>query len=188
MKKILKNIVKKVANEIILKGYEMAEQMWADGTVQEALEIADAAAAAMNVRDYHITILMPKWHEEAMWRAIEVGRLVNGQGGVTYPDHKQININLFYLGLLHTSWWRSNKGRKQEVLAEVKQIIVHELRHAKQFVWLDSHRDVRERVLANYKISAWSLNYWLNPMERDARRYSKTGEDVPFDEVFKDFI
>lgn len=188
VKKIIRNILKKIGTKLIDKAYKFAEELWADGTVEESLKIADEMAAAMDVHDYQIVILMPKWHDEPIWRSIEIGKLMNGFGGMTYPDYHRIEINLFLLGTLQHSFWRSNKEQKSKILAKVREAVVHELRHVQQFRWLETNKDVRERVLASYTLSTWSFSYWMNPLEKDARRYASTGKDVPFEEVFKKFI
>lgn len=180
-------IVKKMLKNLAIKGvnwlYKLAEKLWADGTVQESLKIVNATATEMGVLDYNIQVLMPQWHEKPRMRAYEVTQLAMQPLGITYPDVKIVRVNLFLLSM----GWFGLKS-KNKILEEVRNVAAHEFRHAQQFSWIDSRPNLREEILKGYSISVFNWRYWKNPLETDARRYAKTGEDVPFEVVFKDYL
>ena len=182
LKKMLQNLVSKY---VIDRLYSMAESLRADGTVQEALKIIDATAASMGILDYKVQVFLPGQHDSARARAVEISKLMQNPLGVTHPDVKIIRINLFRLSLN----WRLGRKKKEEILNKVQEVALHEFRHAKQFDWIDSnHPELRKKLFRRYTISAFNWRYWVNPLEKDARRYARTGEHVPFEVVFKDYL
>ena len=190
MKRMIKEALKNGARKILAKAYAFAASLWDAGTVDESLKIVNRVVADMEVHNYQIVITMPQYSKSTndFLRTAEICKLAGAPLGICYPELHRIEINLFRLALDSYSFLFSNANLKEKILTKVEHTIMHELRHAQQFNWLDTNKELRDQLLAGYKISVWSLKYWRNPLEMDARRYARTGEHVPFEVVFKDYL
>ena len=121
---------------------------------------------------------------------------VGGIAGITFQEKKKILIcattirNAFdkiygvkILGKVINFFYKKDDALKKAIAANVR----HEIRHSKQFTWLEEHGLLQKAIDCENK-----RVYGIGPMELDAYRYQKKGVNgkyqKSFEEVFKGIL